>query len=78
MTGWLMALACGALGAGAAGGARWPRWWLALTVAGCGAALGAALAILLGSADWEWRSGIPIGGEPLHLRPGGVSAWVLV
>ena len=34
--------------------------------------------VLLGAADWEWRSGISLGGEPLHLRLDGVSALFLV
>jgi hypothetical protein len=34
LTGWLMALALAALGAGVVCGARWPRWWLAFTLSG--------------------------------------------
>ena len=30
------------------------------------------------AADWEWRSGFLLGGEPLHLRLDGVSALFLV
>jgi hydrogenase-4 component B len=54
------------------------RTWLALTIAATGAGLGAALMVLLGATDWEWRSGISPGGEPLHLRLDGLSALFLV
>lgn len=53
------------------------RTWLALTVAGTAAGLGAALMVLLGAADWEWRSGLSLGGERLHLRLDGLSALFL-
>lgn len=58
-------------------GRRSPRTWLAFTVIGGSAALGAALLVLFGSADWEWRSIFRLGGEPLHLRLDGVSALFL-
>ena len=63
-----------ALGAGLALGPRLARVWLALTVAGAGAMLAAALLVLCGGTDWEWRSGFPVGGEALHLRLDAVSA----
>ncbi len=59
-------------------GARLPRTWLALTLVGAVAGLAAALMVLLGAADWEWRSGFLLGGEPLHLRLDGLSALFLV
>jgi hydrogenase-4 component B len=59
-------------------GVRRSRTWLALTMAGTAAGLGAALMVLLGGADWEWRSGFLLGGEPLHLRLDAVSALFLV
>lgn len=58
-------------------GRRAPRTWLACTVVGGSAALGAALLVLFGSADWEWRSVVRIGGEALHLRLDGLSALFL-
>ena len=58
-------------------GRRAPRTWLACTVVGGSAALGAALLVLFGSADWEWRSAVRIGGEALHLRLDGLSALFL-
>jgi hydrogenase-4 component B len=62
------------LSAGLALGPRLPRVWLALTVVGTGAMLAASLRVLGGGADWEWRSGFPVGGETLHLRLDGISA----
>jgi hydrogenase-4 component B len=64
--------------AAAVTGAKLPRVWLALTVIGTVAALCGALCVLLGPQDWEWRSGLLVGGEPVHLRLDGVSALFLV
>jgi hydrogenase-4 component B len=78
MTAPLLLLAFVSLAASVVVGAKLPRTWLALTAFGCIAALGAALNVLLGHADWEWRSGfVTVGGEPLHLRLDGVSALFL-
>jgi hydrogenase-4 component B len=76
--GWLLLFALAALVAAVGFGPRFPRVWLALTLAGTTAGLGAALAILAGGADWEWRSGLSLGGESLHLRLDGVSALFMV
>jgi len=73
-TGWLLLMAGAALGLSLVAGARWARAWLALTVTGAAAGLGAALSVLLGGGDWEWRNDFPPGGEPLHLRLDGLSA----
>ena len=59
-------------------GPRYSRIWLALTLAAAAAGLSAALMVLLGGGDWEWRSGFSLGGEPLHLRLDGISALFLV
>ena len=59
-------------------GVRLSRWWLALTGLGAIAGLSAALTVLLGGADWEWRSESLVGGEALHFRLDGVSALFLV
>jgi hydrogenase-4 component B len=74
----LLAIAGTALVSGILLAAWHPRVWLALCVAGSGAALAAALSVLLGARDWEWRSGFALGGEPLHLRLDGLSALFLV
>ena len=74
----LLLFAFVALVAGIVVGARLSRTWLALTVAGTVAGLSAALMVLLGAPDWEWRSGFSLGGELVHLRLDGVSALFLV
>ncbi len=73
----LLLLAFLALGTGIVAGAKLPRTWLALTLTGAAASLGASLIVLLGSQDWEWRSGFRVGGEAMHLRLDGVSALFL-
>jgi hydrogenase-4 component B len=73
----LLLLSLLALGAAVGLGLWLPRVWLALTVAGTGALLAAALLVLAGGADWEWRSSFPVGGEALHLRLDGLSSLFL-
>ena len=75
--GVLLLISLLALGAGICASRQQPRWWLAFSVVGAGAGLSAALVILLGTADWEWRSGFTLGGEIIHLRLDGVSALFL-
>ncbi len=58
-------------------GPRRARTWLALTLAGAAGALGAALLVLGGAPDWEWRHGFAVGGETLHFRLDGLSALFL-
>ncbi|TAN39002.1 MAG: NADH-quinone oxidoreductase subunit H [Verrucomicrobia bacterium] len=55
-----------------------PRGWLVATLVGVAAALLAAAIVLMGGADWEWRSSFLLGGEPLHLRLDSLSAFFLV
>ena len=78
MTGFLLAMAGLLLGSAVAVGGRYPRTWLALTLTGAGAALGAAVSVFPATAGWEWRSGLRVGGEWVHLRLDGVSAWFVV
>ena len=54
-----------------------PRFWLGATVVGLAAGLAAALTVLTGGADWDWRSDFPLSGEILHLRLDGISALFL-
>lgn len=75
--GVLMLISLLALSAAMLASARQPRWWLALNVVGAIAGLGAALRVLLGAADWDWRSAFGPGGEVIHLRLDGVSALFL-
>lgn len=77
-TGVLLFAAFVMLGAGILAGVRFARLWLAFTIVGTVAGLGAALMVLLGSADWEWRSGFALAGEAIHLRLDAVSALFLV
>ena len=76
-TAYLIWFAIGLLLVAAACGMRLPRLWLALTLAGTGAFLGAALWMLLGGVPWDWRSVVTLGDERLHLRLDAISAWFL-
>ena len=76
--GWFLLPASLLLLAGVFTGARWPRTWLALNLAGAIAGLGAALRVLLGGDNLDWHSNFLLGGEPLHFRLDGVSALFLV
>ena len=73
----LLALAAVATFAGIAAAWRAPRAWLVATLVGAAAALAAAIAGLAMGGAWEWRSGFAVGGEPLHLRLDGLSAFFL-
>jgi len=73
----LLVAACGLTG-GMLLGRDSPRLWLGLTVAGIAAGLAAAMTVLAGGGAWEWRSAFPVGGEALHLRLDGISAFFLV
>lgn len=78
MTGFLLLTAMMTLAAGIAVGAKWPRVWLGLMLAGSAAALAAGLAVLLVGPDFEWRGDFPLGGELPHLRLDALSALFLV
>ena len=78
MTGLLLAAAVLLWGLAAVAGPLLPRTWLVLTISGAVAAMGAAVAVLAGGADWEWTPGFLLGGERPHLRLDGVSALFLV
>lgn len=54
-----------------------PRYWTVATVAGAVAAALAAISVLRGGPDWEWRSTFALGGEGIHLRLDGISAMFL-
>jgi hydrogenase-4 component B len=79
VTSWLLGFAGLAVTASIGlAGRRWTRTWLVLTTAGAAAGLIAALMVLMGAADWEWRGAVPFGGEFLHLRLDALSAVFLV
>jgi len=74
----LLLFACLTLAAGIVVAARMSRTWLALTLASVVAGFSAAVLVLLGAPDWEWRNAFSLGGEFVHLRLDGVSALFLV
>lgn len=55
-----------------------PRFWTAITLTSTGAAFLAGFALLAGQPDWEFRSGLRLGGEPVLLRLDAISAFFLV
>jgi hydrogenase-4 component B len=69
----LLASVLGVL-AGLLTGGRAPRVWLVATLIGAVAGLGAAVLVLGGGGDWEWRNGFLVGGEAVHLRFDAISA----
>jgi hypothetical protein len=77
-SGLLLLIAFLALAVGIGTAVQRPAIWLALTVTGVGSSLMAALRVLPGGDNWEWRSAFLLGGEPLHLRLDGLSAWFLM
>ncbi|MFO1476901.1 MAG: proton-conducting transporter membrane subunit [Verrucomicrobiota bacterium] len=56
---------------------RAPRWWLGFSLAAATAGLAAAVTVLAGGGDWDWRPGWRLGGEALHLQLDGVGAFFL-
>ena len=55
-----------------------PRLWLAATLTGATTAFAAAAWMLLAGPVWDWQPGFVIGGEALHLRLDGLSAFFLL
>ena len=76
--GGLLLLAAAGLAVAIVIGRRWPRGWLAFTLASALAEAVAAGLVLTGGGEWEWRSGFAVVGEPLHLRLDGLSALFLM
>jgi hydrogenase-4 component B len=74
--GWLVFAAGAGVVVGLCG-SRAPRVWLTATVAGAAAALAAALWVLIAGQTWDWRFAVTLGGEALHLRLDGISAFFL-
>jgi len=76
--GTLLAMA-GVAGVLSLAGAFWsPRGWLAALLAGALAAGTAAALDLSTGAAWEWQPGCLIGGQAIHLRLDGLSAFFLL
>ena len=77
-TGLLLLVSAAAMLTGLGAGWTAPRVWLAATLTSLGVALVAALGVLVGGADWVWRSGFAVGGECLTFRLDAISAVFLV
>ena len=69
----LIALALSALFGGFA-----PRLWLGAVLSGAALTAVGAVSVLAGGTVWDWRSGFPVGGESLHFRLDGISAFFLM
>jgi len=78
MPGYLLLLAMAGMTAGLLGAFRAPRVWRFATLAGAVAAFAAAVWILATGATWDWQPEFILGGELVHLRLDGVSAFFLV
>lgn len=76
-TSGLLLAAAAALGAGVTCAPRAPRVWLALTVGGCAAALGAAVRVLATGERWTYRGTATLGGEAMGCQLDGLGAWFL-
>jgi len=76
-TSGLLLAAAAALGAGVTCAPRAPRVWLALTVGGCAAALGAAARVLTTGERWTFEGTVALGGEALCFQLDGLGAWFL-
>jgi hydrogenase-4 component B len=76
--GILLLVALAGMLAGLLGAYRAPRFWLFATLAGTIAAFAAAVWVLATGMVWDWQTQFLLGGEPLHWRLDGVSAFFLV
>ena len=76
--GWLLLIAGAGLVAGIISAFKSPRVWLVATLTGAVGALIAAVWMLVGGVIWDWQPGFVIGGEALHLRLDGISAFFLI
>jgi hydrogenase-4 component B len=56
---------------------RAPRVWRIAMLVSALAAMGAAVMVLAGRSDWEWRNDFLVGGEQLSFRLDGISAFFL-
>jgi len=74
MPGPLLFIAAGLLLASMIFGRFVPRLWAGAVIFAGGLAAGAAIFVLAGGVDWDWQSGFPAGGEPIHLRLDAISS----
>jgi hydrogenase-4 component B len=75
--GWLLFIAAAGLVAGIFAAFRAPRVWFTATLIGAIAALAGAILILASGSAWDWQAVFAVGGERVHLRLDGVSAFFL-
>lgn len=75
--GYLLLIAMAGMTVGLLGAFRSPRVWLFTTLAGAIAAFATAVWILTTGATWDWQPQFSLGGELVHLRLDGVSAFFL-
>jgi hydrogenase-4 component B len=75
--GWLLFIAAAGLIAGIFAAFRAPRVWFTATLIGAIAALAGAILILASGSAWDWQAVFAVGGERVHLRLDGVSAFFL-
>jgi hydrogenase-4 component B len=73
--GYLLAGAGMALVVGMVVALKSPRLWMAVTVAGAGAAFAAAVQVLLSGAAWEWQPEFVVCGESVFIRFDSLSAF---
>jgi hydrogenase-4 component B len=76
--GWLLLIAGGGLVAGIVSAFKFPRVWLAATLAAAFAAFAAAAWMLATGVVWNWQPDFVLGGEKLHLQLDGISAFFLI
>lgn len=76
--GWLLSVAGAGLAAGIFSAFKLPRVWLAVTLTGAAAAFAAAAWMLSSGGVWDYEPAFVIGGEQLHLRLDGLSAFFLI
>jgi len=75
--GWLLFIAATGMVVGMISAFRWLRLWSAASLVGAIGALAAAIWILKSGTVWDWQSAFAIGGESVHLRLDGLSAFFL-
>ena len=55
-----------------------PSLWLGALLLSTSLTFAGAVSVLAGGVAWDWRGGFPIGGERLHFRLDGISAFFLI
>lgn len=76
-SGLLLLLSLGGLLGGLLGACHGRRVWLACTVFGAAAALGASAGVLATGSAWNWQSSFSVASQPVHLQLDSLSAFFL-